>query len=153
MPRLFDAGQYVTTPWHPPGDDLTITVWANWQSGAGPLVKTEDEAWAFPYDHDGACAFRVGAEGQVTSMPVSDVRDRWAFYALAVGAEGAALWIDDGQVDVWNSAPAKPQKADLVLMQDAIGLAAHFAVFERRLSDDDLRRHWETGRDDPDLLK
>jgi Concanavalin A-like lectin/glucanases superfamily len=151
VPTFFDEGQSVTAPWHPKGDDVTMMIWVQWQKGAGPLVKTQDGAWAFPYDHDGFLAFKVGGEGQVTSKPVSDVRDRWAFYALVVDSSRAVLWIDGEAVDTLNATPAKPQEANLSVMEDAIGNAAHFAVWERPVSEDELRKIWLAGKNDPEL--
>jgi Concanavalin A-like lectin/glucanases superfamily len=153
MPQFFDEGQFVKGPWHPSGEDVTLTIWVDWQRGDGPLVKTEDGGWAFPYDHDGSLAFRVGGEGQVTVNPTADVLGCWAFYALAVEGLDATLWIDGNPIQTLNAASGKPQEANLVVMEDAIGHAAHFAVWERRLSDDELREQWEAGNADPNFLK
>ena len=152
MPHFFGPDEYLTTPMHIDGPAVTMLIWVKWESGMGPLVKTADEAWAFPYDHDGSCAFRAGGEGQVTSMPVSEVRGRWVFYALAADDQGAVLWIDDGPADVWNGSPPKQQEADLIAMQDAVGHAADFAVFDKRLSNERLGELWTAGKNDPDLL-
>ncbi len=151
MPRHLGPDEWLTTPMHIEGDEVTMSVWANWEDGPGPLIKTADDAWAFPYDHDGSCAFRAGGEGQVTSMPVSAVKGRWAYYALAADEHGATLWIDDRPVETWNSSPTSPQTANLLLMKDAVGTAAYFAVFERRLRDDELHEHWSAGIADPEI--
>jgi hypothetical protein len=154
MPTHFGEGQYVTAPWHPTSEALTVAVWVNWESGPGPLVKTADGAWGFPYENevDGRCAYRLGDEPRVLALSVSELRGRWAFFALSVSGDEATLWIDEGPFDTWPNPVTRPQAADLVLMEDAIGSAAHFAVFEDAKPQDKLRELWEVGTNDPDLL-
>lgn len=152
MPTFFDAGEFVTTPYHPTTGAVTITVWVLWESGPGPLVKTADEAWRFLFESDGRCAYSLGDEVREIPLAVDEVRGRWAFFALAVEGDDAAVWIDEAPVDQWPNALVRPQQAGLVLMEDAVGSAVHFAVFQRRLSDDELRGLWTVGVDDPDLL-
>jgi hypothetical protein len=151
-PMRFDESGSVRASWHPTVEALTIMVWVEWERGPGPLVKTADGAWAFPYDEDGRCAYRLGDEPRILTLPVSELRGRWTFFALAVGGQEATLWIDEAPADVWPKPLTRPQSTDLVLMEDAVGSAAHFTVVESRLPNDRLRHLYTVGSNDPNLL-
>lgn len=151
MPTYFPEDGYVTVDWHPTSPALTISVWVKWESGTGPLVKTADGAWKFWFDSDGRCAYSLGDETRALTLPVDEVRGRWAFFALAVDGDDAVLWLDEGPVDRWPKALVRPQATDLVLMADAVGAASYFAVHGRRLTDDQLWNLWNVGSRDPEV--
>jgi hypothetical protein len=139
----FGPGQSVSAPFHPTGLELTILVSVRWKDGTGPLVKTADGAWSFVQDFNNRCAYSVGGQQRLTHVSAPNLRGRWAFYVLATDANGVVLRINSAAVDEWKPKDIKPPQADLVLMQDAVGDARDFAVYERRLPDEDLTALWE----------
>jgi hypothetical protein len=139
----YGPDESVTGEWHPNGQDLTLLIWASWESGPGPLIRAGSE-WGFPYDHDGAVSYRVGGAQRVTEIDIDDLRNRWTFFALLTQRNEATLWINEGPADVWQTEVAPPS-GDLAVMEGAVGSAAHFAVYERRLSESDLRKVWDVG--------
>jgi hypothetical protein len=145
--RYFNEDQFIESDWYPPGNEVTIIFWANWVVGDGPLVKTADENFGFPIDREGTCGYRIGGEQRDAELETSALRDRWAFYALAMDSDEAMLWLDGGAVNTWNPRPSANLTGNLILMQDATGFAAHFAVFEHRLSRDELGGLWSAGKE------
>ena len=139
----FGPGQAVGAPFHPSSSALTILISVRWKAGTGPLIKTADGAWGFVLDVDDRCAYTVGGQRRLTQVSAPNLRGRWAFYVLATDAQGVLLWTNSAEVDRWQPHSIKPPEADLVVMQDAVGDARDFAVYERRLSDEDLGSLWE----------
>ena len=72
--RYFADDEYATLPIEGTTEDCAIEGWFVWLSGDGPLFATTNGDWAFVYDHDGQCAYRVGGVERVTSIAVDSVQ-------------------------------------------------------------------------------
>jgi len=143
--RYFDDHEFVSLPITKRQADWTLEGWFMWLDGDGPLVNASDGTWGWLYARD-RCAYRIGSVERATELFVAPLRGRWIYVAVAKAAEVATLWLNDGVIDTWESAPAGATLSDAVAMKHAVGLATDIAYYDRRIPDASLKAHWHAGR-------
>jgi hypothetical protein len=146
--KYFGDGEYVELPTDLPDANWTVEGWFIWMSANGPLVEAEDGSWEIGRDENGRISYRIGGVDRRTAVEVTSLRrDSWSYVVLTKERSSAFLYLDGLVVDSWAAAPAAAGlSGPFSAMKNAIGFAADLAVYDRRLDEATITRHWDAGK-------
>jgi hypothetical protein len=134
----------------------TMEGWFRWRTGTAVMRDHTGPSggWLLAFNSSGTLRYRVGGHGYDTGVPIQDVRDG-TWHHLVATKQGAAarLYVDGVRVHSGSTAdPPDQAEGPWHVMRNGSnsvfseGEADEIALYTRAITEDEVRRHYDTAR-------